>query len=140
MHAQVADRDRAQGLVGKKGELLRRERRVQTQLHTSASARVFMERNGVPRTSMEDYVLQKSAPMTPFTPRSYAAGRWLPRNLVDTEDAEAPKPTTSDSVFSRPNRSVLDVPSLPKRERLLSLSCLADYGTATRCDMRTKFR
>lgn len=140
MHAQVADRDRAQGLVGKKGELLRKERRIQTQLHSSASARVFMELNGVPRTSMEDYVLQKSAPMPPFTPRAYAAGRWLPRNLVDTEDDEAPKPTTSDSVFSRPNRSVRNAPSLPARVRLLSLSCLAGYGTATRCDMRTKFK
>lgn len=140
---KVADRDRDQGLVGGKGELLRRERRVQTQLHTSASARVFMERNGVPRTSMEEYVLRKSAPILPFTPRVYAAGPWLPRNLRDTEDDETPKPMSSDSVFSRPNRSVRNVPSRSARTILLSPSCLvgvAGYGTATRCDMRTGFK
>eukprot|EP00802_Teleaulax_amphioxeia_P025281 Tamp_26113.p1 GENE.Tamp_26113~~Tamp_26113.p1 ORF type:complete len:201 (-),score=34.42 Tamp_26113:308-877(-) len=101
---QVADRDRAKGLVGPRGELLRNKRPVQMHLHTSASPRVFMERNGAQRDSMHEHVNRKAAWAVPPTPRAYAAEPLLPRNLVDTEDDEAPKPMTSHSVFARPNR------------------------------------
>jgi hypothetical protein len=144
-HAQVADRDRAKGLVGPRGELLRNKRPVQMHLHTSASPRVFMERNGAQRDSMHEHVNRKAAWAVPPTPRAYAAEPLLPRNLVDTEDDEAPKPMTSHSVFARPNRCVCSVLPLRSRARapLLSPSCpagVAGCGMATRCDMFTKSR
>jgi len=53
---------------------------------------------------MDSHVQVKTAPLPPYTPRKYVAEKFLPRNLVDKEDEEGPKPMTSDSVFSRPNR------------------------------------
>ena len=101
---QMADRDRAKGLTGKKGELLRTKRPVQMHLHTLASPRLFRERQGTPRVNLEDYVLHKTEPLEPYTPRKYTAEPLLPRNLVDKEDDEPPKPLPSHSVFARPNR------------------------------------
>jgi len=101
---QVADRDRRQGKTGEKGELLRMKRNIQMHLHTAASPRLYRERNGTPRVSMESHVSTKLAPLPVYTPRRNVAERWLPRNLVDTEDDEGPRPQPNDSVFSRPNR------------------------------------
>ena len=85
------------------------KRNIQMHLHTSASPRLYKERNGTPRLSMEvrrgasrhppgivtltvldcqDHVEKKLAPLPPYTPRKYAAERLLPRNLVDAEDDE----------------------------------------------------
>ncbi len=101
---QVADRDRRQGKTGDKGELLRVKRNIQMHLHTAASPRLYRERNGTPRVSMDAHVSTKLAPLPAYTPRRYAVERLLPRNLVDTEDDAGPRPQPSDSVFSRPNR------------------------------------
>ena len=103
---QVADRDRAKGLTDSRGALLRMKRPVQFHLHTSASPRVFNERNGTPRVAMDGHVTQKVVPIPPYTPRKYAAEQFLPRNLVDEEEEDGPKPLPSHSVFARPNRSV----------------------------------
>jgi hypothetical protein len=50
------DRDRRNGLVGGKGEILRINRPVQLHLHTLASPRKYLERQGQGKLSMEDYV------------------------------------------------------------------------------------
>jgi hypothetical protein len=103
---QVADRNRAAGLTGPRGELLMRKRTIQMHLHTSASPRVFREKNGVLRVSMAESVQIKAQSLPPYTPRKYAAEPLLPRNLIDEELEDGPKPKLSDSIFARPNRSV----------------------------------
>jgi hypothetical protein len=50
------DRDRRNGQIGSKGEILRTNRPVQLHLHTLASPRKYLERQGQDRLSMEDYV------------------------------------------------------------------------------------
>lgn len=85
---------------------MRLKRPVQTHLHTAASPRVYREKHGAPRHSIEEYVRQKTEAGlagTCGTAREGVSHQLLPRNLVDTE-LEAPKAVDSHSVFSRPNR------------------------------------
>lgn len=148
----MADRDRREGKTGAKGELLRMKRNIQMHLHTSASPRLYKERNGTPRISMTDHVERKLAPLPPYTPRKYAAERLLPRNLIDIEDDEGPQPQPSDSVFSRPNRSAVcstrfkgaqPMARAVVREmyctfRLTGADCGAGYDTAMPCAMQIR--
>lgn len=50
------DKDRKQGLVGSKGEILRLQRPLQQHLHSPASPRKYLERLGERKLTMEEYV------------------------------------------------------------------------------------
>eukprot|EP00293_Proteomonas_sulcata_P018285 CAMPEP_0184312844 /NCGR_PEP_ID=MMETSP1049-20130417/54906_1 /TAXON_ID=77928 /ORGANISM="Proteomonas sulcata, Strain CCMP704" /LENGTH=241 /DNA_ID=CAMNT_0026629405 /DNA_START=31 /DNA_END=756 /DNA_ORIENTATION=- len=58
---RIAEIERAAGMVGAKGELLSKQRKIPTSLHGLASPRVFERSQGIYRPTISDYAIAKSS-------------------------------------------------------------------------------